>query len=51
MKKRRVVLTIEIETSESVADLKQSTRVCLEDMMTKVLQVQANVIKAEKGKR
>ncbi len=48
MKKRRVVIQIEIETDISIKDLKETIRDNYELDQIKVIQIQANVIKKEK---
>lgn len=51
MKPRRVVLTIEIETPATLADIRKTNVVCLDDaksnpiLAADVIQIQANVIK------
>jgi predicted amino acid-binding ACT domain protein len=46
MKARRVAIMVEVETADSVKDLKAAAR----EMLTtgKILQVQVNIIKAKK---
>lgn len=48
MKPRRIVITIEVESKEKIADLKQGVKDELEySEETRVIQIQANVIKKE----
>lgn len=58
MKPRTVVLTIEVETAEPLAQIRKATQVYLGDdasgmkLAADVVQIQANVIKPKaKGKR
>ena len=47
MKKRRVLVSIELETSQNIKDLKVGVDAFFDCEETKVIQVQANVIKKE----
>ena len=47
MERRKLVLTVEIESSEKVKVLKRKITDALENEDTDVVQIQANVIKAE----
>jgi hypothetical protein len=47
IKKRRVLLSIELETSQAIKDLKVGVDAFFVCEETKVIQVQANVIKKE----
>ena len=47
MERRKLVLTVEIESSEKVKFLKKKITEALEDENTDVVQIQANVIKTE----
>jgi len=57
MKPRRVVLTIEVETSLTIKNLKRELEWiedeggALSNEYLKIIQLQANVIKTKKGKR
>ena len=47
MERRKLVLTVEIESLENVKALKEKITEALEDENTDVVQIQANVIKVE----
>jgi hypothetical protein len=52
MRPRRVILLIELKTNETISALKEATRESLnyggESILTKVVQIQANVVQRKK---
>lgn len=44
MKKRRVIFLIELESKESIKDLKDDIKYWLNNESSKVLQIQSNVV-------